>query len=92
MPLDTSVTQDVLLEARQVGGRVLEPNSLCWLTLFPAPKLQIEGRVPVDNSAQYLTQMRLNSLKELIAVALTPREGTDGSALASLMDFLIAKQ
>ena len=91
MPLDSLIAQDVSLEARQVGGRLLEHGSLLWQTLFPAQQMRIDGRVPVDKSAQYLTQMRLNASKELIAVAFTP-QGVDNAGFTSLVEYLIAKQ
>lgn len=78
--------------ARQVGGRQLETNSLLWQTLFPSDLLRIDGRVPVHNSAQYLLQMRMNSTKELIAVALFPKSASDESGYKYLSDFLIGKQ
>lgn len=91
MPLDSTIPQEVNVTARQIGGRKLEVGSPCWNVLFPAEHLRIDGRVPVDKSAQYLTQMRLNPTKELIAVAFSPI--SEGSAIAfdTLAKHLIAK-
>lgn len=78
--------------ARQVGGRQLEADSLLWRTLFPSDLLRIDGRVPVDKSAQYLLQMRMNSTKELIAVALTPASTSDESGCKTLSEYLVGKR
>ena len=67
------------VHAQQMGGRTLGGDSQLWRTLFPTDHLRIDGRVPVDKSAQYLTQMRLNPNKELIAVAFSP--DSDSSAV-----------
>ncbi|KAJ7504346.1 hypothetical protein B0H11DRAFT_1905589 [Mycena galericulata] len=66
----------LLSVARQIGGRTLESGSVLWKTLFPSELLRIDGRVPVDKSAHFLLQTRMNSTKELVAI---------------LTDFLIAK-
>ncbi|KAF8507951.1 hypothetical protein BU17DRAFT_70975 [Hysterangium stoloniferum] len=61
--------------ARQVGGRPIEPTSPQWSILFTQQlpnQLKIDGRVPVKESAKYMTQNRLNVTRELVAVALTP--------------------
>ncbi|KAG6821433.1 hypothetical protein H0H93_010157 [Arthromyces matolae] len=91
MPLDSTVPQEVSVNARQVGGRPLEHGSLLWKTLFPSDLLRIDGRVPIENSGKYLLQMRMNSTKELVAVAFSP--STDGADVPFriLSDFLIAK-
>jgi hypothetical protein len=91
MPLDSTIPQETLVCARQLGGRHLPPTSPLWRTLFPAELLRIDGRVPVDKSAQFLLQMRMNPTKELLSVAFAP--GAPGSAVGFgiLMDFLIAK-
>lgn len=89
MPLDSTVPQEVSVNARQVGGSPLEHNSVLWRTLFPSDFLRIDGRVPVDNSSKFLLQMRMNSAKELIAVAFSP-VGED-IGIRILSDFLIAK-
>ena len=86
------MAQEFSLEARQIGGRQLEHDSLLWQTLFPALQMRIDGRVPVDKSAHYLTQMRLTSSKELIGAAFTPRQEGDKSGFDSLVEYLIAKQ
>jgi len=77
--------------ARQVGGRQLGADSLLWRTLFPSDLLRIDGRVPVDKSAQYLLQMRMTSTKELIAVALSPASTSDESGCKTLSEYLISK-
>lgn len=91
MPLDSTIPQEVSLIARQVGGRTLGHDSPLWRTLFPADHLRIDGRVAVDKSAQYLTQMRLNSTKELIAAALSPDLNSSHLGLDALSTHLIAK-
>jgi len=48
--------------------------------------------VAVGNSAQYLLASRLNSAKELIAVAWTPVSGADMAALKTISTFLINKE
>ncbi|EMD38932.1 hypothetical protein CERSUDRAFT_104220, partial [Gelatoporia subvermispora B] len=91
MPLDSTLAQEVSLVARQGGGRPLGNDSPLWRALFPSPQLRIDGRVPVDKSAAYLTQTRLNPTKELIAVAFSPAPGTDVSGFQTLIDYLITK-
>jgi hypothetical protein len=63
------------VQARQVGGRYIENASTQWNILFPAHpphQLKVDGRVPVKDSAKYMTQNRMNITRELIIVALTP--------------------
>ncbi|OBZ73643.1 Transcription factor bye1 [Grifola frondosa] len=91
MPLDSTMSQEVALSAQQMGGRTLGADSPLWQTLFPSKELRIDGRVPVETSAQYLTQMRLNASKELIAVAFAPNAGVDPTSFQSLVDYLISK-
>ncbi|KAJ2918693.1 hypothetical protein MD484_g1784, partial [Candolleomyces efflorescens] len=91
MPLDSSIPQETPLVARQIGGTPLLPDSLLWKTLFPADHLRIDGRVPIDNSAKYLLQMRLSSAKELYAVVLSPASEADEDAFKALSDFLTSK-
>ncbi|OCH87397.1 hypothetical protein OBBRIDRAFT_759875 [Obba rivulosa] len=91
MPLDSTLAQEVSLVARQGGGRTLGHDSPLWRTLFPSLQLRIDGRVPVDKSAAYLTQTRLNPTKELIAAAFSPAPGTDSSGFKTLMDYLVSK-
>lgn len=64
------------VQARQVGGQPIDSTSPQWNILFPAPspQLRIEGRVPVNDSAKYMTQNRLNVSRELIVVAFTPAD------------------
>ncbi|KAG6813880.1 hypothetical protein H0H92_006287 [Tricholoma furcatifolium] len=90
MPTDSTTPQEISVNARQVGGRSLEHESVLWKTLFPSELLRIDGRVPVKNSSQFLLQMRMNSAKELVAVAFTPSEDSD-VGFRLLSDFLIAK-
>lgn len=59
--------------------------------MFPADHLRIDGRVPVDNSAKYLLQMRLTPAKELYAVVLSPASEADEEAFKALSDFLTSK-
>ncbi|KAG5717434.1 Transcription factor bye1 [Termitomyces sp. T112] len=91
MPLDSTFPQEVAVNARQVGGRSLEHDSLLWKTLFPTDFLRIDGRVPVDNSSKFLLQMRMNSAKELISVAFSPIPEGGDVGFQILSDFLIAK-
>jgi hypothetical protein len=92
MPLDSTIPQDVPVVARQMGGRILESESPLWKTLFPSGNLRIDGRVPVDKSSQYLLQMRMNSAKELIAVAFAPPSESESLAFKFLMDHLLGKK
>ena len=92
MPLDLSLSQEVSVSARQIGGRTLGGDSLLWRTLFPTDHLRIDGRVPVDKSAEYLTQMRLNPHKELIAVAFAPESQESSESFATLSKYLISKK
>jgi hypothetical protein len=92
MPIDSSVLQELKVFARQIGGRGLASDSPLWRTLFPHSHLRIDGRVAVTSSAQYLLASRLNSAKELIAVAWTPVSDADMVALKTLSNFLINKE
>ncbi|KAF9497211.1 hypothetical protein BDN71DRAFT_1445288 [Pleurotus eryngii] len=91
MPLDSTIPQETPVVARQVGGRTLVPESPLWKTLFPSDILRIEGRVPVDKSAEYLLQMRMNASKELISAAFSPATEHDTAPLQIISDFLIGK-
>ena len=84
MPVDSSVSQELRVVARQIGGRSLASDSPLWRTLFPLDHLRIDGRVAVGSSAQYLLASRLNSAKELIAVVWTPVADPDMTALKTL--------
>ena len=90
IPLDSTIPQEIRVVARQMGGRSLPSDSPLWATLFPCELLRIDGRVPVENSSRFLLQMRMNSGKELIGVAFSPRPGAE-SGFTILTDFLIAK-
>ena len=89
MPLDSTIPQEVGVTARQIGGRPLSGQAP-WSVLFPVDHLRIDGRVAVDKSGQYLTQMRLNPNKELIAVAFSP-DAESSIAFDTLSKHLIAK-
>ncbi|KAI0372702.1 hypothetical protein BV20DRAFT_39896 [Pilatotrama ljubarskyi] len=91
MPLDSAIPQEVAVVARQAGGRTLGSDSPLWQALFPSRELRIDGRVPVEKSAQYLTQVRLNPTKELIAAAFSPAEGTDPSGFHAVKSHLLSK-
>lgn len=91
MPLDSSIPQEVSLVARQTGGRTIEAGSPLWQTLFPNTHLRIDGRVPVNNSALYLTQSRMNTTKELIAVAFSPDSEESRVSADAVMKHLIGK-
>ena len=90
MPLDSTIPQETPVVARQMAGRPLEADSPLWKVLFPSDFLRIDGRVPVDKSAQFLLQIRMNPSKELVAVAFSPASAND-SGFKILTDFLIAK-
>jgi|SRR6266850_6581894 len=92
MPVDSSVSQELRVVARQIGGRSLTSDSPLWRTLFPLDHLRVDGRVAVGSSAQYLLASRLNSAKELIAVVWTPVSDADMTALKTLSSFLINKE
>ena len=92
MPLDSTIPQETGITARQVGGKSLAANSPLWKTLFPTPNLRIDGRVPVEGSAKYLLQMRMNAAKELFSVAFTPSSDANESGFKALSDFLTAKR
>ena len=87
------MAQDFPVNARQMGGRPLASDSPLWQTLFPLQQLRIDGRVPVEKSAQYLTQMRLTPAKELIAVAFgpAPGNGVESAGFKALVDYLVSK-
>ena len=91
MPLDSTIPQDTSLVARQIGGKPIQSDSPLWHTLFPTDLLRIEGRVPIDKSLQYLLQMRLNPVKELCAVALSPVDEASEKGFKTFCDFLISK-
>ncbi|KAK0467034.1 uncharacterized protein EV420DRAFT_1506824 [Desarmillaria tabescens] len=91
MPLDSSIPTETPIVARQMGGRPIEVGSPLWRTLFPADLLRIDGRVPVDKSAQFLLQVRLNPSKELIGVAFTPAPDATDNGFMVFADFLIGK-
>lgn len=93
MPLDSTIPQDTPVVARQVGGTVLPFDSAAWQTLFPTPELKVEGRVPVDKSAEFLLQIRMNTAKELIAAALSPADESGAvETFKALSDFLVNKK
>lgn len=92
MPLDSTIPQETGIAARQVGGKSLAADSPLWKTLFPSPNLRIDGRVPVEGSAKYLLQMRMNAAKELFSVAFTPSSDASESGFKALSDFLTAKR
>ncbi|KAF8586036.1 hypothetical protein K439DRAFT_1001449 [Ramaria rubella] len=77
------------VEARQVGGRPIDLTSSQWQKLFPSHTphhLKVDGRVPVKDSAKYMTQNRMNVTRELIIVALTPTTGrTDYDEIISFL-------
>ncbi|RPD64235.1 hypothetical protein L227DRAFT_571804 [Lentinus tigrinus ALCF2SS1-6] len=91
MPLDSAIPQEVAVVARQSGGRTLGEDSPLWQSLFPSKELRIDGRVPLEKSAQYLTQVRLNPTKELIAVAFCPTPGSNSAGFDALKNHLISK-
>jgi hypothetical protein len=72
MPLDSAAPQSTTVFAKQIGGRSLGHQSAWWKTLFPMEDLRIDGRVPTPKSEEFLTQVRLNPYRELVAVAFLP--------------------
>ncbi|KAJ3815288.1 hypothetical protein F5876DRAFT_31060 [Lentinula aff. lateritia] len=91
MPLDSAIPQETPVVGRQMGGKPIGVTSGQWKTLFPSDVLRIDGRVPIENSAKFLLQMRMNPTKELVAVAFSPVPGTDESGFKILSDFLLNK-
>ncbi|KAJ3734924.1 hypothetical protein DFJ43DRAFT_992347 [Lentinula guzmanii] len=91
MPLDSNTPQETPVVGRQIGGKPIDVMSGQWKTLFPTDTLRIDGRVPVENSAKYLLQMRMNPTKELVAVAFAPASGIDDPGFKLLSEFLISK-
>ncbi|KAJ4469523.1 transcription factor S-II, central domain-containing protein [Lentinula aciculospora] len=91
MPLDSATPQQTPVIGRQMGGNPIAVTSGQWKTLFPSDTLRIDGRVPVENSAKFLLQMRMNPMKELVAVAFAPAPGSDNSAFKIVSEFLINK-
>ena len=91
MPLDSAIPQEVAVVARQTGGRVLPSDSPLWQMLFPTKELRIDGRVPVEKSAQYLTQVRLNPSKELMAAAFSPTPDMPSAGFDALKSHLLGK-
>ncbi|KAE9397073.1 hypothetical protein BT96DRAFT_88937 [Gymnopus androsaceus JB14] len=91
MPLDSAIPQETPVVGRQLGGKTIDVTSGQWRTLFPSDTLRIDGRVPVENSAKFLLQMRMNPTKELVAVAFSSAPGVDDSGFKFLSEFLINK-
>ncbi|KAH8108343.1 hypothetical protein DFH11DRAFT_1691587 [Phellopilus nigrolimitatus] len=90
MPVDNLSSLAPFVICKQIGGRTFEPLSGYWQTLFPSPQARIDGRVPVNTSAQYLVSTRLNPVKELIAVCFTPFSEED-TRFNELIDYLVGK-
>ncbi|KAF9454334.1 hypothetical protein P691DRAFT_809892 [Macrolepiota fuliginosa MF-IS2] len=88
MPLDSAAPQSTTVFARQIGGRVLSSQSLWWKTLFPSEDMRIDGRVATKSSSEFLTQVRLNPTKELIAVAFSPVSQDLTTDFSALTDYL----
>jgi len=92
MPLESTTPTEIPVLARQMGGRPLDYDSPLWKTLFPSIQLRIDGRVPIDRSAQFLLQMRMNSSKELVAVAFSPPSEQQNGPFKSLIGHLLGKK
>ncbi|KIY51833.1 hypothetical protein FISHEDRAFT_17012, partial [Fistulina hepatica ATCC 64428] len=90
MPLDASMSQEASVVTRQIAGHSMAHDSLLWRTLFPSDVLRIDGRVPVESSAKYLAQMRMNESKELIGVAFSMASEHD-TAFQMITELLIGK-
>ncbi|EJD47952.1 hypothetical protein AURDEDRAFT_86321, partial [Auricularia subglabra TFB-10046 SS5] len=80
------------VRCRHVGGRELAPGGSAWGQLFTAPKMRIDGRVPLPVASKYLVDSRLNPSRELIAVALSPAGTQDEGAFEALVDMLHKKE
>lgn len=92
MPLESNTPTEIPVLARQIGGRPLEHSSPLWKTLLPSIQLRVDGRVPIDKSSQFLLQMRMNSSKELIAVAFSPPNEQQNESFKFLIDYLLGKK
>ena len=92
MPLESNNPTEIPVLARQIGGRSMEHGSPLWKTLFPSVQLRIDGRVPIDRSAQFLLQMRMNASKELVAVAFSPPTEQQNGPFKFLIDYLLGKK
>lgn len=92
MPLDTAAPQSTTVFARQIGGRTLGHQSMWWKTLFPSEDMRIDGRVPTQSSSEFLTQVRLNPAKELIAVAFSPVTEDSKTDFNALTDYLKSRE
>ena len=92
MPLESNTPTEIPVLARQMGGRPLEHDSPLWKTLLPSVQLRIDGRVPIDKSAQFLLQMRMNSSKELIAVAFSSPSEQQNEPFKLLIEYLLGKK
>lgn len=81
------------VDARLVAGRPSDfSDPTFWGSLFVAPTLNIEGRVPVQASSVYLLDSRLNSGRELVAVVFEPRQESERANFGQLVDFLLVKE
>ena len=92
MPLDSVTPLAPSVDAKQIGGRVLEIHSGLWETLFTSATARIDGRVAVQNSTQYLVTTRLNAAKELIAVSFAPSSNDEIVKFNELIDYLVKKE
>lgn len=92
MPLDATAPQIVMVSAKQIGGRSLGHQSLWWKTLFPSDELRIDGRVPTKGSEEFLTQIRLNPYRELVAVAFSPTSEEMKTDFDALIEYLKLKE
>lgn len=92
MPLDSAAPQSTTVFAKQIGGRSLGHQSAWWKTLFPLEDLRIDGRVPTKGSEEFLTQVRLNPYRELIAVAFCPVVGETKTDFDALIEYLNSRE
>ncbi len=92
MPLDSAAPQSTVVFGRQIGGRSIGHQSLWWKTLFPLEDLRIDGRVPTKSSSEFLTQVRLNPTKELIAVAFSPVAENMKADFSALIEYLKSRE
>lgn len=92
MPLDSAAPQSTVVFGRQIGGRSIGYQSPWWKTLFTSEDLRIDGRVPTKNSSEFLTQVRLNPTKELIAVAFSPVAENLKADFSALIEYLNSRE
>lgn len=93
MPSTVGPTIVVQATARLLAGRPPHFNDPeFWRDLFRSPSLNIEGRVPIAASESYLLNSRLNSGRELVAVAFSPNHDDTRGQYEELCNGLLMKE